>query len=206
MHLCCPPWHTGCLTWRREQEAQAALVEGRAELAAVSAHTRRSLAAMRWKLATAVIGSRSQMSIVRLPTLANGVPSAMPVLQEARHVPFMWQPDIVGVTDFVMDCFDLLGAAPDAHDDDYLDSDSSSSAPGGWIDVIIHSFIDMVVCSTRFFNAGSSLCIQRACQPDCATHSSVETRKHGSTQVKNACMHGRFNLLAGRASCQTALD
>ena len=78
MHLCCPPWHTGCLTWRREQEAQAALVEGRAELAAVSAHTRRSLAAMRWKLATAVIGSRSQMSIVRLPTLANGVPSAMP--------------------------------------------------------------------------------------------------------------------------------
>ena len=30
---------------------------------------------------------------------------------------FMWQPDIVGVAHFVMDCFDLLGAVPDAHDD-----------------------------------------------------------------------------------------
>ena len=59
-------------------------MEGRAELAAVRAYTRRSLAAMRWKHATAVIGSRTQMSVVRLPTLASYVPSAMPVLQEAR--------------------------------------------------------------------------------------------------------------------------
>ena len=41
---------------------------------------------------------------------------------------FMWQPDVVGVGHFVMDCFDLLGAAPDAHVDGYSDSDSSSSA------------------------------------------------------------------------------
>lgn len=59
-------------------------MEGRAELAAVHAYTRRALAAMRWKLATAVVGSRSKTSVVRLPTLAWGVPSAMPVLQEAR--------------------------------------------------------------------------------------------------------------------------
>ena len=41
---------------------------------------------------------------------------------------FMWQPDIVGVAHFVMDCFDLLGAVPDAQDDGSSDSDSSSSA------------------------------------------------------------------------------
>ena len=41
---------------------------------------------------------------------------------------FMWQPDIVGVARFVMECYDLLGAVPDAHDDDSSDSDSSSSA------------------------------------------------------------------------------
>ena len=41
---------------------------------------------------------------------------------------FKWQPDIVGVVPFLMDCFDLLGAAPDAHDDGYLDSSSISSA------------------------------------------------------------------------------
>ena len=41
---------------------------------------------------------------------------------------FMWQADIVGVAHFVKDCFDLLGAAPDDHDDGYSDSDSSSSA------------------------------------------------------------------------------
>ena len=35
----------------------------------------------------------------------------------------MWQPDIVGVAHFVMDCFDLLGAVPDAHDDGFSDSD-----------------------------------------------------------------------------------
>ena len=29
----------------------------------------------------------------------------------------MWQADIVGVAHIVMHCFDLLGAAPDAHDD-----------------------------------------------------------------------------------------
>ena len=40
----------------------------------------------------------------------------------------MRQPDIVKVVHFVMDCFDLLGAAPDAHDDGCSDSDSSSSA------------------------------------------------------------------------------
>ena len=41
----------------------------------------------------------------------------------------MWQPDVVGgVAHFVMDCFDLLGAAPDAHDDGSSDSYSSSSA------------------------------------------------------------------------------
>ena len=41
---------------------------------------------------------------------------------------FMWQADIVGVAHFVMNCFDHLGAAPDDHNDDYSDSDSSSSA------------------------------------------------------------------------------
>ena len=41
---------------------------------------------------------------------------------------FMWQPDIVGVAHFVMDCFDLLGVVPDAQDDGSSDSDSSSSA------------------------------------------------------------------------------
>ena len=41
---------------------------------------------------------------------------------------FMWQADIVGVAHFVMDCFDLFGAAPCGHDDGYSDSDSSSSA------------------------------------------------------------------------------
>ena len=41
---------------------------------------------------------------------------------------FMWQDDIVGVAHFVMDGFDLLGAAPDDHDDDYSDSNSPSSA------------------------------------------------------------------------------
>ena len=40
---------------------------------------------------------------------------------------FMWQPDVVGVAHFVMDSFDLLGVAPDAHDE-YSDSDSFSSA------------------------------------------------------------------------------
>ena len=58
---------------------------------------------------------------------------------------FMWQADIVGVAYFVMDCFDLLGAAPDGHDDDYSDSNSSSFCPGGWIDVIIHSFAHFVM-------------------------------------------------------------
>ena len=41
---------------------------------------------------------------------------------------FMWQPDSVRVVHVVMDCLDLLGAAPDARDDGYSDSDSSSSA------------------------------------------------------------------------------
>ena len=41
---------------------------------------------------------------------------------------FMSQPDIAGVAHFVMDCFDLLGAAPDAHDDNYSNLYSSSSA------------------------------------------------------------------------------
>ena len=36
--------------------------------------------------------------------------------------------DQVGVAHFVMDCFDLLGAAPDDHDDSYSDSDSDSSS------------------------------------------------------------------------------
>ena len=34
---------------------------------------------------------------------------------------FMWRPDIVRVAHFVMDCFDLLGAAPDARDGGYSD-------------------------------------------------------------------------------------
>ena len=50
---------------------------------------------------------------------------------------YMWQADIVGVVHFVMDCFDLLGAAPDDHDDGYSDSNSSSSVLTA---VIIHSF------------------------------------------------------------------
>ena len=41
---------------------------------------------------------------------------------------FMRQPDVVGVAHFVMDLSDLLGAAPDAHDDGASGSDSSSSA------------------------------------------------------------------------------
>ena len=42
----------------------------------------------------------------------------------------MWQADIVGVAHFVMEGFDLLGAAPapDDHDDGYSDSATSSSA------------------------------------------------------------------------------
>ena len=38
-------------------------------------------------------------------------PCSCPVTPDTR------QSDIVGVTHFVKDCFDLLGAAPDAHDD-----------------------------------------------------------------------------------------
>ena len=45
---------------------------------------------------------------------------------------FMWQPVIVGVAHFVMDCFELLAAAPADHDDYYsdvqFDLDSSSLA------------------------------------------------------------------------------
>ena len=40
----------------------------------------------------------------------------------------MWQPDIVGVAHFVIDLFELSGAAHNEHDDAYSDSDSSSSA------------------------------------------------------------------------------
>ena len=44
---------------------------------------------------------------------------------------FMWQPDIVGVAHFLMDWFDLLGTAPDAHDNGSSDLSSTSSALAG---------------------------------------------------------------------------
>ncbi len=55
---------------------------------------------------------------------------------------FLWQPDLVGVAHFIMDCFDSVGAAPDVPDDASDASDSSSL--GGWIGVTLsftHSFI-----------------------------------------------------------------
>ena len=50
---------------------------------------------------------------------------------------FMWQPDIVGVAHFVMDCFDLLWAAPDARDDGSSRLRLIFISP----DTVIHTFV-----------------------------------------------------------------
>ena len=48
---------------------------------------------------------------------------------------FMWQRDIVRVTHYIMDSFQVLGAPDDAPDDASI----SSSSALGWEDAFIHS-------------------------------------------------------------------
>ena len=64
---------------------------------------------------------------------------------------FMWQPDTVGVAHFIMDCIDLLGAAPAAHGDGSPDSKLTSSALAAGIDVYIHIYykVGKPACAAR---------------------------------------------------------
>ena len=54
---------------------------------------------------------------------------------------FMWRPDIVGIAQLVMNCFDLLGAPPDAHDDGSWTQAHVHQPwpPGGWIGMSSHT-------------------------------------------------------------------